>query len=403
MDHKQREDIVKKVISGNHKKVRVAITDIDGILRGKMIHIDKFKEAINSDIGVCDVVFGWDSSDKCYDNVQLTGWHTGYPDKKATIDPGTYREIPWEGSLPFLIADFSHDPEASAVCPRSLLKKVDDQCQAEGYKAIFSQEFEFFNFKATPSELANSNYQVLDPISPGMFGYSILRASQNSAYFHALFDLLEGFNIPIEGMHTETGPGVYEATIIYDEVMEAADKAVLFKTSVKEIAYRHGVLATFMAKWNNKLPGCGGHLHQSLWDAKGEKNLFWDEKANHSMSPIMESYMAGQLKCLPEILPMFAPTVNSYKRLTEGAWAPTTLTWGIDNRTTAIRVINKGEKAMRIENRVPGADTNAYLAMAAALASGLYGIKNNLKLAGHPAKGNAYLDKSHGVLPKNPF
>ena len=182
-----------------------------------------------------------------------------------------------------------------------------------------------------------SNYQKLKPITPGMFGYSILRSSQNSAYFNDLFDSLLNFDIPLEGMHTETGPGVYEATIIHDDILNAADKAVLFKTSVKEIAYKHNIIASFMAKWSQSLPGCGGHLHQSLWDTEGKTNLFWEEKANNSISKLMESYIAGQLHCLPELLPMYAPNVNSYKRLTEGAWAPTTLTWGIDNRTTAIK------------------------------------------------------------------
>ena len=401
MQSKNKESILEEIVSGNHTKVRIAVTDVDGILRGKVIHLDKFKEAINSEIGVCDVVFGWDANDKCYDNVQLTGWHTGYPDKKAVIDINTFRKIPWENSLPFFLADFNHDLEGSKVCPRSLLKKIKAQCTEAGHIAKFSQEFEFFNFQGTPSEIDASNYQKLNPITPGMFGYSILRPSQNSAYFNDLFDLLLKFDIPLEGMHTETGPGVYEATIIYDDVLNAADKAVLFKTAVKEIAYKHNIMASFMAKWSQSFPGCGGHLHQSLWDIDGKTNLFWDEKAKYSISNLMESYIAGQLYCLPEVLPMYAPNVNSYKRLTEGAWAPTTLTWGVDNRTTAVRAITKSAKGARIETRVPGSDTNAYLVMAAALASGLYGIKHNLRLETPPTIGNGYLDKSNGVLPGN--
>src|SRR5258705_763128 len=181
-------------------------------------------------------------------------------------------------------------------------------------------------------------------------------------------------------MRTETGPGTYEAAIVYADILEAADRAVLFKTAVKEIAYRHGILASFMAKINENLPGCGGHVHQSLWDKTGKKNLFFDEKDKMKMSDLAKNYLAGQLYCLPHILPMFAPTINSYKRLVEGAWAPTTLTWGMDNRTVALRVLAGSAKSCRLETRVIGSDVNPYLAMAASLASRLYGIKNNLKL-----------------------
>jgi glutamine synthetase len=228
-----------------------------------------------------------------------------------------------------------------------------------------------------------------------------LRASQHSPYFHDLFDLLKKFNVPLEGIHTETGPGVYEAAILYAEVLEAADRAVLFKTGVKEIAYRHGIIPTFMAKFNEKLPGCSGHVHQSLWTPDGKSNLFYDKKAGNHISGLMQSYIAGQLHCLPYILPMYAPTVNSYKRLVEGAWAPTTLTWGTDNRTTALRALPTGESSARLETRVVGSDSNPYLAMAACLASGLYGIRNKLKLKTPETKGNGYMDKSNGVLPKS--
>jgi glutamine synthetase len=215
--------------------------------------------------------------------------------------------------------------------------------------------------------------------------------------------LLNRFEVPLEGLHTETGPGVYEAAIRYASVGEAADRAVLFKTAVKEIAYRHGIMATFMAKISETLPGCGGHVHQSLWDKAGKKNLFFDADDGLKMSPVMKSYLAGQLYCLPHLLPMYAPTVNSYKRLVEGAWAPTTLTWGVDNRTVAIRVLCGGEKSTRLETRVIGSDANPYLAMAAALASGLYGIEKKMQLTQPPTKGNGYREFSFGTLPSNLF
>jgi len=218
-----------------------------------------------------------------------------------------------------------------------------------------------------------------------------------------LFDLLNKFNIPIEGLHTETGPGVYEAAIMYAPILKAADQAILFKTSVKEIAYKHGILATFMAKFNENLPGCSGHVHQSLWDLDKKTNLFHDEKDQYKMSETMKSYIAGQLFCLPHILPMIAPTINSYKRLVEGAWAPTTVTWGIDNRTTALRALPGSKKASRLETRIVGSDTNPYLALSACLASGLYGVKNKMKLQQPATNGNGYIDLSNGTLSRNLF
>lgn len=381
-----------------HHKIKLAVTDIDGILRGKIISLEKFKGVAEKGFGFCDVIFGWDAGDIAYDNASLTGWHTGYPDAQAVIDLSTERNIPWENSMTFFLADFDVPGSAAAeVCPRTLLKRLVQQANTQGFSPVFSQEFEWFNF------VKQDNGTPLPPpsITEGMFGYSLLRASHRSDYFHALFDQLTAFGIPIEGLHTETGPGVYEAAIMYSDALEAADRAVLFKSAVKEIAHRHGLMASFMAKWNETLPGCSGHVHQSLWDAGKEKNLFYDETQPNNISPVMQSYMAGQLYCLPHILPMYAPTINSYKRLVEGAWAPTTITWGIDNRTTALRALPQGATSCRLETRVVGSDCNPYLAIAACLASGLFGIQKGLKLEQPETKGNGYTDLRFGKLPAN--
>ncbi|GGB03444.1 MULTISPECIES: glutamine synthetase family protein [Mucilaginibacter] len=396
------EEIKAYIEQNNIQKIKFAFADIDGILRGKVIHPKKFIDGLQSGYGFCDVVFGWDSSDVCYDNVQLTGWQSGYPDKLCRIDLSTLRNVPWQDDIPFFLADFSKpDGNDLPACPRSLLKHVKAQCDEMGYHAEFAQEFEWFNFKETPQTLADKKFTNIEPLTPGMFGYSILRTSENSDFYYDLFNLLTKFNIPIEGLHTETGPGVYEAAILHDEVLAAADKATLFKTAVKEIAYKHGIIASFMAKWTETLPGCSGHIHQSLWTKDQSKNLFYNANDVNKMSDLHKHYLAGQLYCMPYLLPMYAPTINSYKRLVEGAWAPTTITWGVENRTTALRVINTTENYTRLETRIPGSDTNPYLGMAAALASGLYGIKNKLELNIKPTTGNGYQDKRNGVLWPN--
>ncbi|SES22937.1 glutamine synthetase family protein [Pedobacter rhizosphaerae] len=392
-------DYVKNHPSG---KVKLAVADIDGILRGKYVSAEKFASLAEGRLGFCDVTFGWDANDAAYDNVKYTGWHTGYPDAQVKIDLSTFRKIPWENDVPFFLGDFIDDQEKpNHVCPRQLLKKIISSTKDQGFSPLFAQEFEWFNFAESPESLTEKGFVNLKPLSPGMFGYSVLRSSLKNEFMTDLFDLLSKFDIPIEGLHTETGPGVYEAAIKYAPALQSADQALLFKTSVKEIAYKHGVIATFMAKISEQLPGCSGHVHQSLWDADLQKNLFYDEADEHKMSSIMKSYIAGQLFCLPHILPLIAPTINSYKRLVEGAWAPTTVTWGIDNRTTALRALPGSKKASRLETRIVGSDTNPYLAMSACLAAGLYGIQHHLKLEQAATKGNGYTDLSNGVLSRN--
>lgn len=389
-----REQLIEEVKASPNPKVKVAITDIDGILRGKYLHKDKFISALEGGFGFCNVVFGWDSGDVAYEGMDFTGWHTGYPDAEARLDPASFRKVPWDRDVPFLLGDFDLD-----ICPRNLLKRVQRQSEKAGFQANFGQEFEWFNFRETTEDLNARNFQEPEPLTPGMFGYSLLRMARNSDFLNELYDQMYRFNVPIEGLHTETGPGVLEAAILYAGALESADRAVLFKSGVKEIGLRHGIMPTFMAKISEKLPGCSGHLHQSLWD--GKRNLFFDDKRPHKMSALMESYIAGLLHCLPHVLPMYAPTINSFKRLVEGAWAPTTLTWAIDNRTTCIRALPGGSKSTRIELRVVGSDANPYLAHAASLASGLYGIRHKLKLKQKPTAGNGYRDLSNGILPSN--
>lgn len=396
------EAILQDLADHQDKKVRVGIFDIDGILRGKLMHISKLKKVAESNFGFCNVVFGWDSHDVPYENGAVSGWHTGYPDAVASLDFQTFRRIPWEGNTPFILGDFRNDTNGIAdVCPRTLLARQRQKALDAGYKPLFSGELEWFNFQETPQSWADKGHRKPQPMTPGMFGYSVLRASQQAPFFHALFDQLHAFQIPIEGLHTETGDGVYEVCIIYDDILESADRMALCKTSIKEIAHQHGLMASFMAKWNKDLPGCSGHLHQSLWDLDQTKNQFYDPNRPHGLSRLMEHYIAGQLHCLPYILPMYAPTVNSYKRLIAGSWAAVSASWGIENRTTALRVIQGGAGATRLETRVPGSDANPYLSMAASLAAGLYGIAHQLELPTAATQGNEYENQNNQALPRN--
>lgn len=367
-------------------KVKVAVSDIDGILRGKYLHIGKFESAAEGGFGFCDVVFGWDSQDDCYDNTQVTGWHRGFPDALAQVDLGTARHVPWDGGVPFFLGNFVNaDGSAHPVCPRQTLKRVLARAEKMGFTVMTGFEFEWFNFRETPQSWAAKKGVGPEPITPGMFGYSLLRMADNPGFFNALMDEMAAFGIPIEGLHTETGPGVYEVAIAFSTALEQADRAILFKTGAREIGKRFGIMPSFMAKWNAAYPGCSGHIHQSLSD--GKANLFHDAKSPRRMSKLFESYLAGQVAHLMEFGPMLWPTINSYKRLVDGFWAPVKPTWGLDNRTASFRVIAGSPKSTRLETRCPGADVNPYLAMAAVIAAGLNGVERGLKLTAPPITG----------------
>ena len=366
--------------------VKVGAFDIDGILRGKYISRAKFESALESGFGFCDVVLGWDSKDQLYDNARYTGWHTGYPDANVRLLPESCRALPWEEPVVFFLGEFSGNAEA--VCPRATLRKVLDRAKRLGFEAYAGFEYEFFVFKETPDSVREKNFRDLKPIAPDYFGYSVIRNSVWSDYYRSLLDLGEKMDFPIEGLHEETGPGVIEAAIGYDNALSAADKAALFKTFAKVHAQRQGLMATFMAKWSKDWPGQSGHIHLSLRDSAG-KPVFHDATKPYTMSDTMRWFVGGQQKLMPELLAMISPTVNSYTRLIPGFWAPTDSAWSVDNRTCALRVIQGGPKSQRVEYRVAAADANPYIILSAALASGLWGIEN--KVEPEPVvEGNAY-------------
>ncbi len=391
-------EVLEKLHQQHIQRIKLAVFDIDGVLRGKYVSLDKFRSAAEDGFGFCDVIFGWDIGDVLYENVSVTGWHTGYPDAVARIDFSTFRTLPWEPDTAFFLLDlFTIGGAPLAMAPRQLLQRVLGEVENHGWRARFAAEYEFFIFRETPESLRQKAFRNLTPLSPGMFGYSVLRASQNAPLVLDLFDLMKRFQIPIEGLHTETGPGVYEAAIYVDEALAAADKAALFKTAAKEIASRHNLIPTFMAKWNADLPGSSGHLHQSLWSAETGENIFYS--AEERMSPHMRHYIAGLVHNMGEMQLMWCPTVNSYKRTVAGTWAPVNATWGIDSRTCAVRAIPGSEKSTRVEMRLTGADMNPYLSIAASLAAGMDGIERKLPVP-EPST-NAYEAKQAPLLARD--
>ena len=382
-----RQSLIDSVAGNATGRVKVAVADIDGILRGKYIHARKFASAAEAGFGFN--VFGNDISDKPYDDDWVSGRMLGFPDARVKLDLATHRNVPWDDDVPFFLGDFWKNDGTTPhpLCPRQVLKRVLARAAGMGLRVMAGTEFEFFNFKETSESWAAKNGARPQPITHGMYGYSLVRANLHRDYFKALMEETNRFRVPLESLHTETGPGVYEAAILFDEALEAADRAVLFKESAKEIAARFGIMPSFMAKWHARYPGCSGHVHQSL--VEGERNAFFAEGGPHGgMSATFASYIAGQVSFLMEFAPMFWPTVNSYKRLVPGVWAPVRFTWGVDNRTAMFRVLPGSRRSSRVESRCPGADMNPYLGIAALVAAGLAGVERKLELTVPPVHGD---------------
>jgi len=381
---------VAAIRSSGAQRVKVAVSDVDGVLRGKYLHRDKFlgvaEPPPKGGFGFCDVVLGWDMMDACYDNTTITGWQHGFPDAHARLDPSFPRHVPWDDGVPFFLGEFVNpDGTPHPACPRQTLKRVLARARKMGLDVMTGMEFEWYNFLETPQSWADKKGVAPMPLTPGMFGYSLLRVNQNREFFNAIMGEMQAFGVPIEGLHTETGPGVYEAAIAFSEALEAADRAILFKTGAKEIAAQEGMAITFMAKYDQR-EGNSCHIHLSL--RSDGRPVLADDADPDGLSAMGRAFIAGQIAHMRELSLLFAPNINSYKRFVPGSFAPTAIKWGRDNRTCALRLVGHGE-SLRLENRAPGGDVNPYLAVAGMIAAGLDGIERGLHL--EPAlSGNAY-------------
>ncbi|MCJ1447117.1 MAG: hypothetical protein MMC23_007626 [Stictis urceolatum] len=390
-------------------KVKVAGVDIDGVLRGKLMTKKKFLSIVKDGFGFCSVIFGWDMHDQTYfRELKISNAENGYRDIIAVPDLSSFRRIPWEDNVPFFLVSF-YDPddgEALSACPRGLLKTAVEKLEAQGLGAMAGAEYEFYQFRATststsaPSSERNSSttatflrenpHEKLPSLTEGMCGYSLTRPVHNKDWYYSVFSACEQFNCGIEGWHTESGPGVFEAALEFGEIRAMADKAALFKYVVKSISSTFGITPCFMAKPRAGLPGNSGHMHVSIVDKSG-KNMFYRGEEDPSppypdvaqLSDMGRHFLAGLLDGLPDVMPLVAPTVNSYKRLVENFWAPVTVSWGLEHRAASIRLIappTASPKATRFEVRVPGADTNPFLVLAAILALGWRGVEKKMEI-----------------------
>ena len=386
--HPEIDAKIAEYESQGARQAMLGLADIDGVLRGKFVGFDKLKSLFVKGGGFCDCVFGWDVDDQLYDGGAVTGWHTGFPDARYRLLVDSERALP-ESGAPYFIGEFAAaDGDDHPVCPRTLLRRVLAVANRAGLSAKAGFEYELFVFDEDPDSVRDKGFRDLQPLTPGNFGYSVLRASSNSEIFQGLMDYCADFRMPLEGLHCETGPGVWEAALAAADGMEAADRATLFKTFSKAFFAKRGAMATFMAKWSMDYPGQSGHYHFSLLTEEGA-NVFADEGRTTDVPDRARWALGGLVRYVPEFLPMLAPTVNSFTRLVKGAWAPTAATWGIDNRTAAFRFIPGDDTSGHIECRVGGADGNPYLVSAATIGAAILGIEQRIEPP-DGVSGNAY-------------
>jgi len=383
---------IKQLIDeGKVEFVKIGVPDIEGVYRGKRVAAKHFLNSLEEGFGQCDVLFGWDIAEVVLPYLKFSNWQEGFADIVMKPDLSTFELVPWEENVASCVCDlWTEHGDPFPISPRYVLNKAVERARSMGYEAVAAAELEFRFFRENQVSLREKDFGPnLTPLNPGFNCYSISQSSADDHLLGRIARMMRDHHIEIEGYNREHGPGMYEMNLRYADALAAADKTMLFKNGVKEICHQMGLTASFMAKWNDQEDGSSGHSHMSLWDRNLERNLFWDESGEGHMSTTMRQFLAGVLEKMPEFMALYAPVINSYKRYVEGTWAPLNTTWGMDNRTCAVRVINVDKGAIRIENRAPGADANFYLVFAATLASGLYGIENKLELP-ERLDGNAY-------------
>jgi glutamine synthetase len=384
-------EIKHLIEDGTVDYVKIGTSDIEGVYRGKRVAARHFLHSLEEGFAQCDVLFGWDIGEVVLPNLNFSNWERGFADIVMKPDLSTFAIVPWEEHVASCVCDlWTEQGERVSISPRYVLQRVVERAQGLGFAPVAASELEFRFFRETMVSLRDKDFGPnLTPLNPGFNCYSISQSSADEQVLGRIARMMGTHGIEIEGYNREHGPGMYEMNMHYADAVTAGDQTMLFKNGVKEISHQLGLTASFMAKWHDQEDGSSGHSHLSLWDGQRERNVFWDEGAEGHMSATMRHFLAGVLEKLPECMALYAPVINSYKRYVEGTWAPLNTTWGMDNRTCAVRIINVSRNAIRIENRVPGSDANFYLVFAATLASGLYGIEHEIELP-ERLDGNAY-------------
>jgi glutamine synthetase len=376
-------DLEQKVAAGEIDTVLVVFPDQYGRLVGKRVPGQFFIDSVaGHGMHACDYLLTVDMEMDVIPGYKFANWEKGYGDFHCVPDMRTLRQLSWLDRSAMVICDLETEPhhQPVAVAPRTILRRQIARLADAGYSAQGATEIEYYIFKETYESAKAKNFENLETFGWYIEDYHMLQGTKEELFNGALRRHLDNSGIPVESSKGEWGPGQHELNIRYADVLEMADRHAIYKQGAKEIAMSAGVAITFMSKWRSDLAGSSAHMHLSLWDKEGQKNLFPGE---HKLGPVQGSdifrwFLGGWIKHARAITPFYAPYPTSYKRYVFQSWAPTTIAWSYDNRTAGFRVVGSGS-SMRIESRIPGADVNPYLAFAATIAAGLDGINNKIE------------------------
>jgi glutamine synthetase len=394
------DELKAAVAAGTIDTVLVAMVDMQGRLIGKRFQAEYFVDGAHKETHACDYLLANDIDMEPVPGYAAASWDKGYGDFVLKPDLATLRKLPWLEGTALVLADvLDHHHHDVPHSPRAMLKRQIERLAAQKMRAFCASELEFYLFDETYKSAAAKRYAGLETAGAYIEDYHILQTSKEEGVMRAIRRGLQGAGVPVENSKGEWGPGQEEINVRYADALEMADRHVILKNAVKEIAHAQGKAVTFMAKWRYDLAGSSAHIHMSLWDEKGAKPLFHDAKADHGMSALMRAFVAGQLRYARDITYFLAPYINSYKRFQVGTFAPTKTVWSRDNRTAGFRLCGEGSKAVRIECRIGGADLNPYLAFAALIAAGLQGVEEKLELE-PPFTGDAYAGRMLPEVPK---
>ncbi len=351
--------------------VHVGIFDLDATFRERRFPLERARPCFDGDYSFANVVHMWDTGDVVYDETRTV------VDEPVRADPASGRRYPFEDAAAVFVADYT-GPSVD-FSPRELLKRQIAHADALGYRVKASLEFEVVVLDETIESLKASNFDTLKPFAPDVRCWSGMAAAEHAPFVAELQALMDALEIPLHSLGLELGPGCFEATLAARAPLRAADDAAFFKVFTKAFCRQRGLTASFMAKLSHDYPGLSGHVHLSLSDKKTGKPVFFDARKPNRMSDAMSHFVGGMLKLMPECTVLCAHTVNAYRRMAPGNWAPRTPTWAMGSYAVAVRAATPNASEARLEFRVPAADTNPYLALAMMLGLGLYGIENRIK------------------------
>jgi glutamine synthetase len=392
------DELKAAVTAGRIDTVLVGFPDPFGRLVGKRFRADYFLESVvGHGTHGCNYLLTVNLEMDPLDGFQVANWDAGFGDFLMRPDLSTLRELPWQTASVLVLCDYvREDGQLVAEAPRSVLRGQLERLKELGFDCRCASELEFYLFNQSYHSAFEGGYRDLKPSSDYRIDYHLSQPTRDEPLMRAIRNGMTAARVPVESSKGEWSRGQHEINFTHDELLPMSDMHVVFKQGVREIAEQHGKAVTFMAKYAPSEAGNSCHLHLSLW--RDGKPLFWDAETRAG-SKLFRQFLGGLLKYCPELCLFFAPTINSYKRYQSGSWAPTRMAWSTDNRTCGFRIVGHG-KSFRIENRMPGADANPYLAFSAMLAAGFAGVSEDLD-CGDAYVGNAYVDSKLARLPSS--